>query len=227
MFQVLTCVRVLDLSYRFSIVIDIFPIEMFRSRYPVISVSFPSVFPVSDKIKQEQERFSGFPDRFQPYTPARRRRARPRDNAQRQEVLEAAELPLDPYRAHPVQSLPPCSRRPQDHARHGSRPPHLSASSSRVNCAEIDRMGPGWCAACPGSRSNLHLRGGRRRPSPWRGRTPTTSAVRAGGPGRRPAGSLRPPPARHARAEVDGARRGAVLIQSWRMMVQRKFKTGR
>ena len=106
-------------------------------------------------------------------------------------------------------SLPLCSRRPQDHARHGGRPPHLSASSSRVNCAEIDRMGPGWCAACPGSPgSNLHLRGGRRRPSPWRGRTPTTSAVRAGGPGRRPAGSLRPPPARYARAEeVDGARR--------------------
>ena len=40
LFQVVTYIDVSVLCYRFPIVIDMFPFEIFRSRYPVISNSF-------------------------------------------------------------------------------------------------------------------------------------------------------------------------------------------
>jgi hypothetical protein len=49
MFCVVTCVGVPNLSHRFPIVIDMFPINMFRSRYPIILISFsrlPFPFPL-------------------------------------------------------------------------------------------------------------------------------------------------------------------------------------
>jgi hypothetical protein len=54
LFEVVTCVDVLVLRYQFPIVIEMFPIEIFRSRFPVISNSFsrptiPVLFPFPAK----------------------------------------------------------------------------------------------------------------------------------------------------------------------------------
>jgi len=62
-----------DLSYRFPIVIDMFPTDMFRSRYPVISVPFsrpffPFPFPFLAKKNRNRNGLGVFPtvpDRFQ------------------------------------------------------------------------------------------------------------------------------------------------------------------
>ena len=64
------------LSYRFPIIINMFPTDMFCSRYPVISVPFsrplfPFSFPFPAKKKQEQERFGCFPDRSRPFSTLR------------------------------------------------------------------------------------------------------------------------------------------------------------
>ena len=58
-----------DLSYRFPIVIAVFPTDMFCSRYPVIPPSFsrpPIPFPA--KKKQKQEWLGCFPDRSRPFS---------------------------------------------------------------------------------------------------------------------------------------------------------------
>jgi hypothetical protein len=62
------------LSYRFPIVIDIFPTDMFRFQYPVISVPFsrplfPFPFPFPAKKNRNSnglDVFPTIPGRFQP-----------------------------------------------------------------------------------------------------------------------------------------------------------------
>ena len=43
-FEVVTCIDVPAFKYRFPTVIDMLPIELFRFRFPVYSISFSRVF---------------------------------------------------------------------------------------------------------------------------------------------------------------------------------------